>query len=360
MIFSPSFYKKLIKISNKVGLKPEDILLIMAHESGLKPSAGHSAGASGLVQVMPETLKNTGFKGDVKQFRSLDVENQLDYIGNLISGQVNYAKKVLGRNPDSAVEYFLCNFWGAALQLPEVKNKDPNAVIVYSEPTQQRYKGISLNQEKAAYNQNKGLDVDKDGKITYGDLLSRLQSTKSSKIYQEALSELKSVDSSVEEPKIQKQDISEPKEQQKSPMSNIDPVKMLEELEKLTFASKPKNFVIKIASSSIRDSIEFARILLNSIDDNFNVYSSIHTDFVNSVELEVYTKTLDSPQLTKLAILDMSDEAKECFSELYNKVEIIKTNKSISSYPEIDTRDLLSNNRRFVVNALAKNNGIIK
>lgn len=111
-------------------------------------------GAKGLVQIMPENLKHVGFKGSQYEFGNLEGVKQLDYIKTLLKGQVKYN----GKPFDNPVDYYISNMWGAALKLPDVAAKNPDAIILELNPTTNRYKGIPLSTQTAAYLGNKGLD----------------------------------------------------------------------------------------------------------------------------------------------------------------------------------------------------------
>jgi soluble lytic murein transglycosylase-like protein len=62
-------------------LAPRPVFYIIRHESGFNPSAGSSAGAQGLMQLMPETA------------RYLGVENPLDPVQNVAGGSRYFAEQ---------------------------------------------------------------------------------------------------------------------------------------------------------------------------------------------------------------------------------------------------------------------------
>src|ERR1700688_1273854 len=109
----PSFYQKLLEVSNDVQMKPEDLLNVMAVESGIDPTAHNMGGnASGLLQFMPSTLKNLGFQGTHGDFRQLSAVDQLDYVKKLILGNMRYN----GGPFRSAAQYYVANFLPVALK----------------------------------------------------------------------------------------------------------------------------------------------------------------------------------------------------------------------------------------------------
>lgn len=182
------FYQKLVQIGQRTGLKPEDLLLVMCMESGLSTTARNPEGnASGLVQFMPFVLKNLGFKGTDADFRKLNGEAQLDYVEKLVQGMTKFN----GGPFKSATQYYVGNFFPVALQLPGVKAEDPNTIIIEQNPTKKKYPSVSLNYEKLVYKINSALDANKDGFITYGDLVKKLNTIRGSGLYQKALADLR-------------------------------------------------------------------------------------------------------------------------------------------------------------------------
>ena len=110
-ILDQNFWEKLTKISESVGLKPEDLLAVMSFESGLSPAAHNRNGdASGLIQFMPDTLKGLGYKGDHNSFRQLDATDQLDYVDKYVHNQAAFS----GGSFKSAAQYYVANLWPVA------------------------------------------------------------------------------------------------------------------------------------------------------------------------------------------------------------------------------------------------------
>src|ERR1700686_4094058 len=118
VVMDPDFYKKLLEISSEVQMKPEDLLNVMAVESGIDPTAHNQNGnASGLIQFMPSTLKNLGYQGSHADFRKLSSVDQLDYVKKYVLDNMKYN----GGPFTSAAQYYVANFLPVALKLPGVQ-----------------------------------------------------------------------------------------------------------------------------------------------------------------------------------------------------------------------------------------------
>ena len=54
---TPEFKDKVVEISKKLQIEPDDLMAVMAFESGIDPTTTNSIGATGLIQFMPSTAK---------------------------------------------------------------------------------------------------------------------------------------------------------------------------------------------------------------------------------------------------------------------------------------------------------------
>ena len=161
-----NFYIKLNAMCGRLGINPKDMLAIMYLESALDPniighdSKGKQYTARGLTQLLPSSLKTVGWTGTSDEFGRLSGEEQLPYIERYFRN-IKHTGKF-----NSAAQLYIANLWPAALSDPAVMQGDPDAVIIDSEKYPREY------------HDNKGLDVDKDGKIRYGDLAKMMGSKK--------------------------------------------------------------------------------------------------------------------------------------------------------------------------------------
>lgn len=197
----PNFYPKLVKISNELGMKPEDLLAVMISESGLNPSAYEQKfKGSGLIGFMPDTLKGLGYKGTWEDFKETSGEEQLDYVKKVVQSNM----KLNGGPFTSAAQYYTSNLWPVALKLPGVRQGNPSTPILESNPETVNVSGkdyskkyydvgykILASSESAAYKANPLFDRDKKGSITYGDMMKQVEINKRNPLYQKALVAMK-------------------------------------------------------------------------------------------------------------------------------------------------------------------------
>src|ERR1039457_390655 len=179
-MINQQFSEKLNQISQDVGMDPRDLLLCMYLESGVDSTqVNHVSGqAKGLIQFMPDTLRGLGVpEHQINTFNKVPALEQLDYVKKYIQSKMSYA----GRSFKSASEYYVANFWPVALKKwhgqDPIANKD---VVVVDRRS-------SNGHERNAYEENAGLDVNKDGKITVGDITLYLLKVYKSTGYQKML-----------------------------------------------------------------------------------------------------------------------------------------------------------------------------
>lgn len=136
---SVAFKAKVIKISNNLGIDPNDLMAAMAFESGETFSASiknQLSGATGLIQFMPSTATSLGTS--TTALAAMTPENQLDYVEKYFAP---YKNKL-----NSLEDVYMAILWPAAIG-------KPTTFVLFSKPS-------------AAYTQNSGLDADNDGNVT--------------------------------------------------------------------------------------------------------------------------------------------------------------------------------------------------
>lgn len=150
------------------GVPLEAALAVYAAESGLDPAAS-SGVAWGLPQAQGPLLRAAGFTAHPSAFARLSVAEQAPIIGRILRLQ----SRSIGYVPSSAVELYRANFSPAAARA--------RAHVIYrrSEPS-----------ERAAYEANRALDVNRTGQITLDDLARVVARAQRSEAYQRVLRQM--------------------------------------------------------------------------------------------------------------------------------------------------------------------------
>jgi hypothetical protein len=145
---SAAFKAKVIKISGNLGVDPNYLMAAMAFESGETFSASvknAASGATGLIQFMPSTATSLGTS--TSALAAMTPENQLDYVEKYFTP---YKNKL-----NSLENVYMAILWPAAIG-------KPNNYVLFSSPS-------------VAYQQNKGLDADKDGNVTKAEASAKVR-----------------------------------------------------------------------------------------------------------------------------------------------------------------------------------------
>ncbi len=135
------FRWRLVGIGAELKIDPDYIATIISLESGFDPAATNAdTEATGLIQFIPETAERLGTNVDA--LRRMTAEAQLQYVKTFYS---RYAGKL--RNVgDAYMATFMPKYVGA-----------PGATPIFT-------------QGQLGYQQNAGLDLDKDGVIRVSDV----------------------------------------------------------------------------------------------------------------------------------------------------------------------------------------------
>ncbi len=146
-----AFNEKVIEISNRLGCDPNHLMAVMAFETGatFDPAKKNAAGsgATGLIQFMPETARGLGTS--TAALAAMSGVEQLDFVER-------HFRSVTGNRPLRT----LSDVYMAVL-LPAAVGKLESHVL-FEKPS-------------TAYDQNAGLDVNKDGLITKAEATSKVQ-----------------------------------------------------------------------------------------------------------------------------------------------------------------------------------------
>ena len=147
------FYNKVIAVSDRLGCDPNALMAIMNSESGIKANAQNpTSSATGLIQFMPKTAQALGTS--TTALRQMSAEQQLVYVEKCFM----MSKKIAGFKPGEKISQGQLY---ALVFLPAYAKRDVLTVSGH------KY-----------YIANKGLDMDKDGKITIQDLNARVEKMK--------------------------------------------------------------------------------------------------------------------------------------------------------------------------------------
>lgn len=147
------FMSSVESVSGKLGIPSEDLLRAMAFETGgtFSPSVKNPTGsATGLIQFIESTAKSLGTS--TAALAQMTREEQMVYVEK-------YLTPYKGRMKDFGDIYM-------AIHLPVAIGKSDDYVI---------YDNVSLRTK--AYEQNRGLDLNNDGKVTRGEAVTRAMKT---------------------------------------------------------------------------------------------------------------------------------------------------------------------------------------
>jgi hypothetical protein len=146
---SAEFRSKVIEICARIKINADYLMAAMAFESGesFSPSIQNASGsgAVGLIQFMPSTAKGLGTT--TSELSKMTTEQQLDYVEK-------YFKPHSGKL-QTLEDIYMAILWPAAIG-------KPNDHILFKKGS-------------AAYTQNAGLDIDKDGNITKAEAAGKVR-----------------------------------------------------------------------------------------------------------------------------------------------------------------------------------------
>ncbi|HLG26270.1 MAG TPA: transglycosylase SLT domain-containing protein [Paenisporosarcina sp.] len=159
---SENFWIKYVQMCQRLGAKPEDLARVINAESGFDPGATNVQGgriiAKGLNQLIEKTAKHLGMSDSQwDSYEHTPAEQQLEYVEKYFRS----VGKATGQDGKwaSATQLYVANFAPKYVR----KAADPNAIL------------YSSDVNKKEYAHNKGLDRDRKGHITAGDLARSVQ-----------------------------------------------------------------------------------------------------------------------------------------------------------------------------------------
>lgn len=138
------FLLEVDRVAQRFGFNPNALLGLMASESGLNPQARNSnGGATGLIQFMPKTARGLGTTTD--ELIQMSRAQQMMWVEKYFEP---YASNLAGASAGKLYAYVF---------LPGRASRD-----------------VLTSRGENYYNQNVGLDMNRDGAITIADLDSRI------------------------------------------------------------------------------------------------------------------------------------------------------------------------------------------
>lgn len=146
------FEKKVRFVSKKLGIAPEWLMSVMYSESRFNATALNfrGSGAIGLIQFMPNTLAEFKPKLSTNLVQKMNELEQLELVYSYLEV---YRKK-----------------YGAYTSLTDLY-----LAILYPKARTYDYCGVLYSKPTVAYKQNVGLDENKNGHVTVGDIDTRMQ-----------------------------------------------------------------------------------------------------------------------------------------------------------------------------------------
>jgi len=336
----PRFYNRIKNLSESVGISPEDLLVVMTLESGINPTI-HNNNYGGLVQMSNNTLKGLGYSGNVSDFSKEPAYKQLDFVEK----QINKLKSWLSGDFETAEQYYLGNLLPVSLKLEGVRNKDVNTIIVSKNPTTPHLPGVSIEKEKIYYNSNQGLDLDKDGSITYGDIKNFLDKKRNESHYKHAMEQMKSV---VNYEPV-KNEINEKATKIENTPSNSNKIyDMINSLiDKMANLKKKDNITIKISSNNEDISTDFARILSMAIKEDLNIKSLLFKDNTN-LEIVCNAHSITKKTLINTLSSDIYKDYCNHILNLHSNLIVELTNSQTINKPLL-YKDSISSYRRMLI-----------
>lgn len=147
---SPLFRERVWWIADTLKLNPDDLMSCMAWESGesFSPSKRNMAGsgATGLIQFMPSTARGMGTT--TAALARMTAEDQLNYV-------YKYFRPFVGRL-NNLGDIYMAILW------PKGVGK-PDSYVLWDK-----------GKMPTTFRQNAGLDVNKDGRVTRAECLSKI------------------------------------------------------------------------------------------------------------------------------------------------------------------------------------------
>lgn len=142
-----TFEKKIHGIAKALNVPPDWVMALIHSESNFNPKKTNTkgSGAKGLIQMMPIIYKDLG----IKKVPSSPYQ------------QLDYAKRYLLKKKEQHGEFKTLADLKLAVLYPDAIG-EPNWHVLFQKPSK-------------TYRQNRGLDLNKDGKVTVSDVKNKMK-----------------------------------------------------------------------------------------------------------------------------------------------------------------------------------------
>lgn len=141
-----AFVREVERVSSKYGFSPGALIGLMQSESGINPQARNpNGGATGLIQFMPATARSLGTSTDA--LYRMSRAQQMEYVDKFFAP---YASGLRGASAGKLYAY------------------------VFLPGRAGRQSGVLTENPENYYTHNRGLDMNRDGRITIADLDRRI------------------------------------------------------------------------------------------------------------------------------------------------------------------------------------------
>ena len=150
----PEFVRAVVDGARARGYEPEQLMWVMELESGFRPEVVNKLGYTGLIQIGKTVAKELGTTCEA--LAKMDRTEQVAYVFKYYDMRAKQVGKA-----ETPGDLYAQVFWPAA-------SGKPDAYVIAR-------KGVLNSKGRDVYKDNTGLDFDKDGVVTKGDLEDKIK-----------------------------------------------------------------------------------------------------------------------------------------------------------------------------------------
>ncbi len=319
---SDNFWIKFVAMCNRLGAKPEDLAKVINSESGFDPHATNVQDgkiiAKGLNQLTEKTAEALGMsESEWKNYENFPAEEQLKYVEKFFKSVGNMTG--VDKKWDSPTQLYMANFAPKYVR----KSSDPNTVI------------YSAKANPDEYNKNKGLDKDKKGYISAGDLSRSVHSRPLSNFIINSIDKAKGI--GLDNTSIKNKPVNDNADKLLNVLFALDigPVEKMvrHALERECLPKSDVLITLSSLSASYPIRVKFARSISAVLKEIIDADVSIHT---NGTKIELYCLAAGSQYSVSSAIQGLCDcISKAAEMKFGKKIKCIILPSTISKYAEV-------------------------